>query len=341
MRYIYAIMILSVITGLASAADVFNMGGTRNADGSWTGKASLEMLPVGNPGNGPDLSTGYGAVNYNYCIGKFEVSAGQYTEFLNAVAKSDGYGLYGLDMDRDSGSLGCNIKRSGVDGAYTYSVSANYANLPVNCVSYWDACRFCNWLHNGQPTGTQNAATTERGAYTLDGSNERDGCEIKKNADAKYWIPNDDEWYKAAYHKNDGITDNYWTFPTCSDSMPSNELLIPDPGNTATFFSGWNWYQSEVGVHNRSDSPYHTFDQGGSVWEWIDGVVVDTPSRVVRGGCFQCEGYLLGASLRCYVGASNVEDHFIGFRIASVPEPSTIALLLTAALGGLLWWQRR
>ena len=35
-----------------------------------------------------------GSVGYNYNIGKYEVTAGQYTEFLNAVARTDTYGLY-------------------------------------------------------------------------------------------------------------------------------------------------------------------------------------------------------------------------------------------------------
>jgi hypothetical protein len=37
----------------------------------------------------------------------------------------------------------------------------------VNHVSWYDAVRFANWLHNGQPTGAQDNTTTEGGAYTL------------------------------------------------------------------------------------------------------------------------------------------------------------------------------
>ena len=33
-------------------------------------------------------------------------------------------------------------------------------NRPVNYVSFWDAARFSNWLHNGQGSGD-----TESGAY--------------------------------------------------------------------------------------------------------------------------------------------------------------------------------
>jgi hypothetical protein len=39
--------------------------------------------------------------------------------------------------------------------------------MPVNYVSFYDALRFANWLHNGQPTGAQGNATTEGGAYTI------------------------------------------------------------------------------------------------------------------------------------------------------------------------------
>ena len=40
-----------------------------------------------------------------------------------------------------------------------------------------------------------------------------DGCDCA-TADAKYWIPTENEWYKAAYHKNDGVTGNYFDYPT-------------------------------------------------------------------------------------------------------------------------------
>ncbi len=61
----------------------------------------IETVHVGNTANSPDTevmttdgTTGYGAVDYEYNIGKYEITAGQYTEFLNAVASTDTYGLY-------------------------------------------------------------------------------------------------------------------------------------------------------------------------------------------------------------------------------------------------------
>ena len=69
----------------------------------------IETVTVGNPGNAGELSgTGAGgagpdrvcgAVGYLYHIGRFEITAGQYAEFLNAVAATDTYDLWDLDMD--------------------------------------------------------------------------------------------------------------------------------------------------------------------------------------------------------------------------------------------------
>ncbi len=83
---------------------------------------------------------------------------------------------------------------------------------------------------------SQGLGTTENGANYLNGGISGTALmAVTRNADAKYWIPSDNEWYKAAYHKNDGVTGNYFNYPTGSDSVPSNDLIDPDPGNNANF----------------------------------------------------------------------------------------------------------
>lgn len=205
-----------------------------------THAVTIPTVPIGNPGNEADTrydATGFGSVGYNYRIGKDEVTAGQYTEFLVAVADTDAYGLYSPHMGEPVNNLGANIQRSGSSGTYSYSVAPDWANRPVNHVNLWDAMRFANWLHNGQPTtGVQDATTTEDGAYDLDGYTGFDGTWIVRKPGARYFIPTEDEWYKAAYHKNDGATGNYWEYRTKSDIAPNNTL--PDPGNHANFDAG-------------------------------------------------------------------------------------------------------
>jgi hypothetical protein len=113
------------------------------------------------------------------------------------------------------------ITRSGNSGGYTYTVKPNYDDKPVAYVSWFCCARYCNWLHNGKPVGYQNIFTTEDGAYALNGKIYGDGdpafnAVIKKVA-AKYHIPTEDEWYKAAYYNGDGV---YWKYATQSNEAP-------------------------------------------------------------------------------------------------------------------------
>lgn len=339
-----AIAVPLLCLNIAAHANVFTMA---------SGLTSLETVIVGNSGNVGELSGGgaggygpnriCGAVNYAYQIGKFEVTAAQYTEFLNKVAKADTYDLYNRVMDRSSGYDGCNITRSGGWGNYTYSVSTEWANRPVNFVSFWDACRFVNWLNNGQPAGAEDSSTTEDGAYTLNGYNLYDGRNIQRNTGATWFIPNEDEWYKAAYNKGSGINAGYWDYPTQSDTPPSNDLLTPDPGHNANYSDngstiGEPYYRNEVGAFTNSTSAYGTYDQGGNVWEWNETVVStheDHALRSYRGGAFSYGASTLCASYRGYGGEG--ESNVIGFRVAGiVPEPSSI-LALVCGIGGLAW----
>jgi formylglycine-generating enzyme required for sulfatase activity len=306
---------------------------------------NIETVPVGNPGNPGELSGSgaggvgpdriCGAVDYEYRIGKYEVTAGQYTEFLNAVAGVDTYGLYSRYMWSDS--YGCKIERFMGSGTlsdpYRYRVAGDWANRPVNYVSYWDTCRFANWLHNGQPTGFQDTGTTETGAYTLKGYNGTDGRTIQRNTGWKWAVTSEDEWYKAAYYNPD--TGSYYDYPTNSNNVPSNDLVNPDPGNNANFFdfSGYTignpYYRTEVGEFENSGSPYGTFDQGGNVWEWNEAVLYDY-YRGYRGGAFHVTYPSLLASLR-NDALTTSEGSALGFRVIQVPEPTSMALL---ALGG-------
>lgn len=170
---------------------------------------------VGDINNSSD-SSGLGAVNYKYLIGQYSVTNCEYVAFLNAVATTDSYGLYNTSMNNARGG----ISRSGNSGSYSYSVKTNYGNKPVNFVSWWDAARYCNWLHNNRPSGNQNNSTTEDGAYTIpDGRTS--GSVVVKNVEAKYWIPTPNEAYKAAYYKGGSVNAGYWRYATQSNTDPT------------------------------------------------------------------------------------------------------------------------
>jgi len=311
---------------------------------------TIATVPVGNPGNAGELSGagagGYGpdricgSVGYNYNIGKYEVTAGQYTDFLNAKATvSDPYGLYSTYMADPTNYYGCNIQRGGggtVPNPYTYTVASDWANRPVNYVSYWDSLRFANWLGNGQGGGS-----TETGAYTLGGYNGQDGRTIQRNANWKWAVTSEDEWYKAAYYDPDkGGGGGYWDYPTKSNIAPANQVLPTDPGNSANYFInnysiGSPYYRTNVGEFENSGSAYGTFDQGGNVWEWNEAIVYETSNsayRGLRGGAFNNISDPLQASIRTNYIPTDEWD-YSGFRVSEVvPEPSS----LIALAGGLI-----
>jgi sulfatase modifying factor 1 len=286
----------------------------------------VEMVKVGNAGNAPD-STTYGAVPYEYSIGKYEVTLAQYAAFLNAVAATDTFGLFNEAMETDNNSKG--IDQSGISGSFTYAVIGDGAR-PVTFVSWFDAARFCNWLHNGRPSGAQTAATTENGAYPLNGETIG-GLTITRNPGARYWIPSEDEWYKAAYHQpagQGGDVDDYWLYPTKSNAIPGNTIGVTTPSNHANFETPNNFFsvtQSEildanqnyltaVGSYPGSGGFYGSFDQGGNVFEWNDAVLASF--RGLRGGSWFNLKFNLTSSNR-NVNNPDIESSNIGFRVAS------------------------
>jgi hypothetical protein len=182
---------------------------------------TIDWSTVGNAGNAPDpLNSndvpGIGVVAYEYRIGTYEVTNAQYAAFLNSVAASDPNGLYNALMGSDARG---GITRSGTDGSYTYTTRPNMGDKPVNFVSWFDAARMCNWMTNGQGSGG-----TESGVYTLDGVDSISAITRDLSNPNQVFIPNEDEWYKAAYHQptdQGGDTDDYWLYATQSNLVPT------------------------------------------------------------------------------------------------------------------------
>lgn len=304
---------------------------------------ALDLVNVGNPGNQPDVNAygSFGAVEYQYRISSKETTVAQYTEFLNAVAKyipentpTENYDylrdLWLIDMETGY-VLGKTISRSQDpgSGAYTYTATPGRENFPVAYTTWFAAARFTNWMHNGQPVSLSPTSDpgTETGAYTLNGATE--GV-ILKNPGAKYWIPTEDEWYKAAYydptlHANQG---GYWNFATRSNQQPFDgsppNFYQANSANYNAFTSNQKLF--DVGSFVNSASYYGTYDQGGSLWEWNDGVVnnyLNQPnSRGVRGGSWSLGLLNLNKETRRDY-TPDEDDDDTGFRLAS-SEPATI-----------------
>jgi formylglycine-generating enzyme len=330
------LMILAATTALiagSAQADVFHMG---------AGLTSLQTVPVGNAGNANDW-TGWGGVAYDYRMSTYDVTNAQYAEFLNAKAKnSDPLALWNAKMGSDAQG---GITRSG-SGPYTYTVKSGHENQPVVDVTWFDALRFANWLNNGQGVGH-----TETGTYVLLGGTPTpsNASTISRTVGARWVLPSENEWYKAAYydpalHSGSG---GYWLYPTKSNARPTSQAPPGGP-NSANFYDpttgfalthsttsnpSYN-YLTDVGAYGSSRSAYETIDQGGDVWQWNEtDIFADGSSRCLRGGSFNSRSdYLLSSGRRDSINPPTLQDCGVGFRVAFVPEPGSLAMLLTGAI---------
>jgi hypothetical protein len=261
---------------------------------------------VGDPGNERDPYVGLGAVAYPYLIGKYEVTNAEYAEFLNAVDPSGAnpLGLYNPDMG--SGWFGGIDFESGNPDGSKYVPKVEMSSMPVNYVDIFDSVRFANWLHNGQGTGS-----TETGAYTLLGGTPlpSNWQTVTRNPGATVFLPNQNEWYKAAYF--DGTS--YFEYPASSDAQIECVLPSADTGNSANCANVVGQL-TNVGAYWLSASPYGTYDQGGNVREQVE--VYIAPIRDVMGGSYCSEPIRLAAQWPSVSPSGEYRD--TGFRVAKL-----------------------
>lgn len=150
----------------------------------------LDLVAIREPNNPPD-ENGYGTVAYPYRITRDQISNQLYVRFLNAVDPEgrNGRDLFNPEMSASpQGGIAFNPQS---ESGRKYSVKQGYGNRPVVFVDWKDAVRFANWFRNGGRRGS----STEVGAYNLR-SPEQD----PKARSGNYWVPAENEIYKAGFY---------------------------------------------------------------------------------------------------------------------------------------------
>lgn len=257
----------------------------------------LEWTRVGHPGNDPDLDHEgrgrFGSVAYSYEITTRQITLGQYSRFLEAVARHDEHGLYHPHLGGSPGG----IIRSGSPGSHRYRVLESRRKEPVRLVSHASAARFVNWLHHGQPSSAAGPGVTEDGAYPVTGRDVG-----PRQPGARFSLPSDDEWYKAVYHR-----------PSGGEGESTYENFIPrDRGGF------------EVARHSRDRiTPAGLIDAHDPVWEWTE----DRVGSLFRG--LRSGAWFLGNNRQSAGRFSSPPDlahSRIGFRVVRHVELSALDL---------------
>jgi len=279
---------------------------------------TMEFVTIGNANNVAD-TTGSpnpaGSVAYIYNLGKYEVSRDQ-------IIKANAAGSLGITLQDMSSWTGNGVLK------------------PATGITWFEAATYANWLNTS--TGGTAAYKFVGGTFQLWSAGDAgyNANNMFRNSLAKYVIASSNEWYKGAYGNPNGTWSNY---PNGSDYAPTPVASGTNP-NTAVYDGQWG----PADINNAGGlSAYGTMAQGGNVWEWnetaYDGIN-DTAGeeRELRGGSYN-DGYL-GHNLRAADRASPnpaSTDIYYGFRVASVPEPSSFSLLLIGLAGVAVALRRR
>jgi len=275
--------------------------------GSGANSFSMEFVTIGSPGNNPDGNS-FGKVDYSYKIGKYEVSQ-------NQIDKATANGLFGMQIP----------------------ASSYGANQPAAFLSWFQAAAFVNWLNSS--SGFQAAynlnwsgSTYSMSLWNASEAWQRGGQNLFRHKDAHYFLPNENEWYKAAFFNP--AQGNYSLYPTKSDFMPLPVALGNSEG-TAVYSPdpSINQFLSPPPTDQAGgESFFGTMGQGGSMVERLETAFDannDNPleNRSARGGSFFQGADLLQSSSR---EQHTPESQYwsLGFRVAGIPEPSSLSLLL-------------
>lgn len=305
---------LSVFAAGMTFADTFGIG---------ENQFEIEFVTISGRTN---PTHGYGIVHNDYRMGVYEITNDQWNKFTHSL----GVSLTGTPAD-----------------AYNRTASYTGLNEPANAVSWYEAAQFVNRLNtiNGYQaaykfTGTQGTSDYTPAAWSA--AEAAGGTNLYRHKDAFYFLPTEDEWVKAAYWNGTALQDYSNASSTDLDSLPYDPYTIP-------ISTRWNFTPSAGNepwdVGSGAEELNGTYDMMGNAWEWLESPYDDTgygiPSnRGLRGGSFSSGHSMLTSSYRLANMAPQCENDydFIGFRVASVPQPATVLLL---GLGGLALRKRR
>ena len=299
-----SVVFLNVMLLLVAACSPPSCAST-DTFGTEANRFGIEFVTIDDPGNSPD-TTGdpnpAGSVDYVYRIGKHEISR----DMIQKANDVGGLGITMLDLTRFGG---------------------NDPDRPATEINWLEAIAFVNWLNSssGYPVaykfvdGDFQSWQPDDPGYDLNN--------VYRNRRAHYFLPSADEWYKAAYF--DGQSNVYYDFPTGSDTPPT-PVSSGTAAATAVYNQAWPAVITEAG----GLSPYGTMGQGGNANEWLESDFLPdsiASRRVVRGGAWGMNSVNMSVAIQVPVVPS-AEVGGVGFRVASIPEPSSQLLGVVAIL---------
>jgi len=261
---------------------------------------SIDFVTIGNPNNQADTTgTPIPAGSVSYTYNLSKYEISR--EMIDKANAGGGLGITLADLS---------------------TMGGNGTLRPASGLSWYEAAKFVNYL---------NVSSGSNAAYKFDSNGNfqlwsvndlgYDSNNLYRNSLATFWLPSTDEWYKGAYSSVSGA----W-----SNSLSGRYGLGISSGPVDTTDAG-------------GQTAWGTIGQGGNVWEWLETASdgsnnSTTEMRDQRGGSWFSQANAVNSSVRVEQNPFVENEYNSGFRVASVPDPSSLSLL---ALGGVVVALRR
>jgi formylglycine-generating enzyme required for sulfatase activity len=315
--------------------------------------SGIEFVTVGDPGNpawtGGGSNNGRGAVDYEFRIGKFEVTTAQWAEFMNAALdRPSADRIPHVFAPSQWGAVGATPQNP---GGQRFTVPAGREMIPTGGVDWRTSAIFCNWLHNGKGTSRESflsgAYDVSTFGYFMGGSTFTD--QIIRSPGARYYIPSLDEWMKAAHWSPDrnGSGQGGWYLYSNSSDDPYTYAPPPGMGHGGTANAVWgdfsypglSPYNVPLGAYVGVTSPWGLYDAAGGTSEWTEGVFQIPDEMFPRSRFYEGSAWGFGASFSDHArspGGSIFPSYSgsdMGLRIAAVvPNPASLMMVLPGML---------
>lgn len=343
-----ALLVVSAVSAaaLAGHASAQGSGGVQNNQHlRFTQAHGHTFSEVGDPGNPAFLYQQIpgapirpmGAVDYTYRIATQEVQGRHWIDFVNAYAPYIG-GDYFLPS-----YSGITQFAGFQNGVPYYILPPGNENL-ATATNMRHMVRYCNWLHNGAPTGPNVPQWVfESGAYDTSTFGHDGGItdQEHRSPGARFFLPSLDEWIKGVYwdpNRNGEGEGGYWRYPDAGD----DPLVMGHPdngGETNAGSFGVPGIPHESGSYPNSASPWGLLDASGGLHEMVEDYFYFPGGS--RGGRTRVGSSIDGLEFFDLIGRHGNAPVTLatGFRIAMiVPSPGASAAVL---LGGVLLTRRR
>jgi len=293
-------LLLSLIVAFGLIRSALAQDATTDTFGTGANQFTLDFTAIGNAGNAAD-NTGYGSVGYTYRMGTYAISQNQ------------------IDAATASGM------QNVVAGAWR-------GDQPAANMSWYEAAAFVNWLNTSKGFHPAYNLSWSKSTWSMAlwKSTEAgyDANNLYRNSLAKYFLPSENEFCKAAWGKKNGK--GYYDYSTASNTPPDSVASGTSAG-TGVFKQSSG--QGPASVYEAGGlSSYGTMGQGGNISQWLesawDGINNSaSESRGVRGGSWKDNRYGLWFSSRLIYGNSpDFGNNSLGFRVASIADDRPMSI---------------